>query len=168
MYYLDGGWRRQALVYFDNSQGSSANVAAGRCLPGVSRVSSWAATLKYNDYDDLRIWEIVILLLTGLASSAENMVHRVAGSMHGLYIYRVVTTEEGGREDGMDGVGRGGVRAGRGGGILSSAADTSRQPRPGGNQSSSSSKRSRRTASVSEASVTALSAACIWAATSSA
>jgi hypothetical protein len=42
-----------------------------------------------NDYDELRIWEIVILLLTGLA-----------GSMHGLYIYRVVTTEEGGRRKG--------------------------------------------------------------------
>ena len=29
MYYLDGRWRRQALVYFDNSQDSSVNVAAG-------------------------------------------------------------------------------------------------------------------------------------------
>ena len=63
----------------------------GRCLPGGARVCSRAAILKYlvaaNDYDELRIWEIVILLLTGLASSAENMVHRVAGSMHGLYIF---------------------------------------------------------------------------------
>ena len=47
MYYLDGRWRRQALVYFGKPEDSSANVAAGRCLPGVSRVSSWAATLKY-------------------------------------------------------------------------------------------------------------------------
>ncbi len=32
MYYLDGRWRRQSLVYFNfgNSQDSSANVAAGR------------------------------------------------------------------------------------------------------------------------------------------
>ena len=47
MYYLDGGWRRRSLVYFDKPEDSSANIAAGRCLPGVSRVSSWAATLKY-------------------------------------------------------------------------------------------------------------------------
>ena len=34
MYYLDGRWRRQALVYFGEPQDSSANVAAGRCVPG--------------------------------------------------------------------------------------------------------------------------------------
>ena len=91
----------------------SANVGVGLCLRGGMRVSSRAATVRYlvsaNDYDELRIWEIVILLLTGLASSAENMVHRVAGSMHGLYIYRVVTTEEGGRRKGRMGwIGLGG------------------------------------------------------------
>ena len=61
MYYLDGRRRCQSLVYFGNSKGSSANVAAGQCLPGASRVSSRAATRKQmvaaTDYDELRIWE---------------------------------------------------------------------------------------------------------------
>ena len=47
MYYLEGGWRRQSLVYFGELQDSSANVAVGRCVPGASRVSSRAATLEY-------------------------------------------------------------------------------------------------------------------------
>ena len=29
MFYLDGGWRRQSLVYFGKPQDSSANVAGG-------------------------------------------------------------------------------------------------------------------------------------------
>ena len=29
MYYLDGRWRRQSLVYFGSPQDSSANVAGG-------------------------------------------------------------------------------------------------------------------------------------------
>ena len=29
MYYLDGGWRRQSLVYFGKPKVSSANVAGG-------------------------------------------------------------------------------------------------------------------------------------------
>ena len=65
MYYLGSRWRRQALVYFGNSKGSSANVAAGQCLPGASRVSSRAATRKQmvaaTDYDELRIWELTCL-----------------------------------------------------------------------------------------------------------
>ena len=68
MYYLDGRRRRQSLVYFGNSKGSSANVAAGQCLPGASRVSSRAATRKQmvaaNDYDELRIWELTCLPTT--------------------------------------------------------------------------------------------------------
>ena len=63
MYYLDGRRRCQSLVYFGNSKGSSANVAAGQCLPGASRVSSRAATRKKmvsaNDYDELRICKVV-------------------------------------------------------------------------------------------------------------
>ena len=68
MYYLDGRRRRQSLVYFGNSKGSSANVAAGQCLPGASRVSSRAATRKQmvaaTDYDELRIWELTCLPTT--------------------------------------------------------------------------------------------------------
>ncbi len=30
MYYLDGRWRHQSLVYFGSSQDESANVAAGQ------------------------------------------------------------------------------------------------------------------------------------------
>ena len=52
--------------------------------------------------------------------------------------------------------------------MLRVGEDGPRQSRPGGNQSSSSAKRSRRTALASEASVTASPTACIWAATSSA
>ena len=37
MYYLDGGWRCESLVYFGSPQDSSANVAAGRF--GVGYVS---------------------------------------------------------------------------------------------------------------------------------
>ena len=29
MYYMDGGWRRQSLVYFGTPQDSFANVAGG-------------------------------------------------------------------------------------------------------------------------------------------
>ena len=63
MYYLDGRWRRQSLVYFGEPQDSSANVTAGQCLPGASRVSSRAVALEYlvsaNDYDELRICKVV-------------------------------------------------------------------------------------------------------------
>ena len=55
MYYLDGRWRRQSLVYFGEPQDSSANVAVRRCVPGSMRVSSRAATVKIlvsaNDHD---------------------------------------------------------------------------------------------------------------------
>ena len=65
MYYLGSRWRRQSLVYFGNSKGSSANVAAGQCLPGASRVSSRAATRKQmvsaDDYDEFGIWEVTLL-----------------------------------------------------------------------------------------------------------
>ena len=44
MYYLGSRWRRQALVYFGNSKGSSANVTV---VPGAARVCSRAAALKY-------------------------------------------------------------------------------------------------------------------------
>ena len=56
MYYLDGRWRRQSLVYFGNPEASSANVATGQRLSGAARVSSRASTLKYlvaaNDYGE--------------------------------------------------------------------------------------------------------------------
>ena len=69
MYYLDGRRRCQSLVYFGNSKGSSANVAAGQCLPGASRVSSRAATRKQmvaaNDYDELRICKVVCFIFRG-------------------------------------------------------------------------------------------------------
>ena len=53
MYYLDGRWRRQSLVYFGRPQDSSANVAGGAFRE--ARVCSSAATVKYlvsaNDWD---------------------------------------------------------------------------------------------------------------------
>ena len=45
MYYLDGGWRRQSLVYF-GKRGLICE-CRGRCLPGGARVCSRAAILKY-------------------------------------------------------------------------------------------------------------------------
>ena len=37
MYYSDGRWRRQSLVYFGEPQDSSANVGAGRFGGGYRR-----------------------------------------------------------------------------------------------------------------------------------
>ena len=45
MYYLDGRWRRQSLVYFGEPR--LIRECRGRCLPGGARVCSRAATLKY-------------------------------------------------------------------------------------------------------------------------
>ena len=56
MYYLDDRWRRRSLVYFGKPKDSSTNVAVTQCLPGASRVSSRAATVKYlvaaDDYGE--------------------------------------------------------------------------------------------------------------------
>ena len=48
MYYLDGRWRRQSLVYFGEPQDSSANVAGGAFreargyVPGPIPVKFWS------------------------------------------------------------------------------------------------------------------------------
>ena len=45
MYYLDGRWRLQSLVYFGEPQDSSANVAVGR-YGGVYRRSADAPRVQ--------------------------------------------------------------------------------------------------------------------------
>ena len=58
MYYLDGGWRRQSLVYFGNPQDESANVAGGALreargyVAGPLRWNIWSrrTTRMYSEF----------------------------------------------------------------------------------------------------------------------
>ena len=64
MYYPDGRWQRQSLVYFGKPQDSSANVDI---FPGAARVCSPTISseqlISLTDYGANLIWELVYFTL---------------------------------------------------------------------------------------------------------
>ena len=56
MYYLDGRWRHQSLVYFGNPGASSANVAAGHFREYVPRPHemSYRSHWTINEPNDIQ------------------------------------------------------------------------------------------------------------------
>ena len=60
MYYLDGRWRRQSLVYFGKPQDSSANVAAGHreVRSSPSQEMSYRSHWTISEPNDARLGRV--------------------------------------------------------------------------------------------------------------
>ena len=73
MYYLDGRWRCQSLVYFGGPQDSSANVGAGQRLSEFGSPCILTPGRFYVSEPRARLWYITrvcgILLITTFRKS---------------------------------------------------------------------------------------------------